>query len=124
MTRPAKHALSAVEHYIALVSFSCTEQNYTKVRPTLVISTETLSKKTGKYFLAMSTSAQHALVYGNILASDLKLAGLPSDSIVRPSKMATFEEPSFVKRIGNLSTKGQGKVSAQLHEFIGVVEKG
>lgn len=45
-------------------------------------------------------------------------------TIVRPSKMATFEEPSFVKRIGTLSTKGQGKVSAQLHEFIGVVEKG
>ena len=60
---------------------------------------------------------------GISLASDLKLAGLPSDSIVRPSKMATFEEPSFVKRIGTLSTKGQGKVSAQLHEFICVVEK-
>ncbi|MDE2260861.1 MAG: hypothetical protein KGK17_11120 [Betaproteobacteria bacterium] len=67
-----------------------------------------MSKKTGKYFLAVITGVKHAPVYGDVLVNDLKLAGLAGDSIVRPSKMATFEEPSFVKRIGTLSTKDRG----------------
>ncbi|SCY29698.1 hypothetical protein [Nitrosospira sp. Nsp13] len=49
-----------------LVPFPYTESNYTKVRPALIISTETLSTKTGKYFLSMITSAQHARSYGDI----------------------------------------------------------
>ncbi len=121
MTRSAKLLYQPWD--IVLVPFPYTEQNYTKVRPTLVISTETLSRKTGKYFIAMITSAKHAPVHGDVLVSDLKLAGLPSDSIVRPSKMATFEEPSFVKRIGTLSTKDREKLSAQLREFLCVEEK-
>ncbi len=106
-----------------LVPFPYTEQNYTKVRPTLIISTEILSRRTGKYFLAMITSAKHAPLHGDVLVSDLNLAGLPSESIVRPSKIATFEELSFVKRIGTLSTKDRGKVSAQLREFFCVEAK-
>ncbi len=106
---------------IVLVPFPYTDQNYTKVRPTLVVSTEILSRKTGKYFLAMITNAKHAPVYGDVQVSDLKLAGLPSDSIVRPSKMATFEEPTFVKRIGTLSTIDREKLSAQLREFLSIV---
>lgn len=120
MTRSAKPRFQPWD--IVLVPFPYTESNFTKVRPALVVSTETLSTKAGKYFLAMITSAQHAQSYGDVLISDMKLAGLPAKSIVRPSKIATFEEASFVRRIGTLSTKDRKNTSAQLRKLI-CVEK-
>ena len=116
MTRSAKPRFQPWD--VVLVPFPYTESNYTKVRPALIVSTDMLSTKTGKYFLAMITSAQHARAYGDVLISDLKLAGLPAESIVRTSKIATFEEASFVRRIGTLPNKDQEKVSDKFHEFI------
>ncbi|OIQ90045.1 PemK-like protein [mine drainage metagenome] len=121
MTRSAKPRFQPWD--VVLVPFPYTERNYTKVRPALIVSTDTLSSKTGKYFLAMITSAQHTRVYGDVLISDLKLAGLPADSIVRPSKIATFEEASFVRRTGTLVVKDRDGVSAQLREILCVGEK-
>lgn len=116
MTRSAKPRFQSWD--VVLVPFPYTESNYTKVRPALIVSTETLSTKTGKYFLAMITSAQHTRVYGDVQISDLKLAGLPADSIVRPSKIATFEEASFVRRIGTLPTKDRKLVTKELGELL------
>jgi hypothetical protein len=59
----------------------------------------------------------------DVLISDLKLAGLPAESIVRPSKIATFEEASFVRRVGTLAVKNRKAVSAQLCEFFCVEER-
>ena len=121
MTRSAKPRFQRWD--VVLVPFPYTERNYTKVRPALVVSTDTLSTKTGKYFLMMITSAQHTRIYGDVLIRDLKLAGLPGESIVRPSKIATFEEASFVRRIGALTVKDRKAVSAQLRELLWVGEK-
>lgn len=116
MTRSAKPRFQPWD--VVLVPFPYTERNYTKVRPALIVSTDTLSTKTGKYFLAMITSAQHTRTYGDVLISDLKLAGLPGESIVRPSKIATFEEASFVRRTGTMAVKDRKTVSAQLRELL------
>ena len=121
MTRSAKPRFQPWD--VVLVPFPYTERNYTKVRPALIVSTDTLSTKTGKYFLVMITSAQHTRVYGDVLISDLKLAGLPADSIIRPSKIATFEEASFVRRVGTLAVKDRESVSTQLRELLCVGEK-
>jgi len=121
MTRSAKPRFQSWD--VVLVPFPYTERNYTKVRPALVVSTDTLSTKTGKYFLTMITSAHHAQTYGDVLISDLKLAGLPGESIVRPSKIATFEEASFVRRIGTMAVKDRKDISAQLRELLCVGEK-
>ena len=120
MTRSAKPRFQSWD--VVLVPFPYTERDYTKVRPALVISTDILSAKTGKYFLAMITSATHVRTYGDVLISDLKLAGLPAESIVRPSKIATFEEASFVRRVGTLAVKDRKSVSAQLRELLCVGE--
>lgn len=116
MTRSAKPRFQPWD--VVLVPFPYTERNYTKVRPALVVSTDILSTKTGKYFLAMITSAQHTQVYGDVLISDLKLAGLPGESLVRPSKIATFEEASFVRRIGTLAAKDKKATAIQLRELL------
>lgn len=116
MTRSVKPRFQPWD--VVLVPFPYTERNYTKVRPALVVSTDTLSTKTGKYFLAMITSAQHARTYGDVLISDLKLAGLPGESIVRPSKLATFEEASFVRRTGTMAVNDRKHVAKQLTELL------
>jgi mRNA interferase MazF len=116
MTRLAQTKFQSWD--VVLVPFPYTESNYTKVRPALIISTEILNTKTGKYFLAMITSAEHARAYGDVTINDLKVAGLPAPSIVRPSKIATFEEASFVRRVGTLPTKDRKLVSAQLRELL------
>lgn len=103
---------------VVLVPFPYTEKVYTKVRPALIVSTDTLSVKTGKYFLAMITSAKHTAIYGDVLVSDLALAGLPVASLVRPSKMTTFEESLFVRSIGTLGHSNRKKVSLHLREFL------
>ena len=108
---------------VVLVPFPYTERNYTKVRPALVVSTDTLSVKTGKYFLTMITSATHARVFGDVLITDLKLAGLPAESIVRPSKIATFEEAAFVRRVGTLAVTDRKAVSARLRQLLCVEEQ-
>lgn len=118
MTRSAKPRFQPWD--VVLVPFPYTERNYTKVRPALVISTDTLSVNTGKYFLAMITSAKHPRIYGDVIINDLKLAGLPAESMVRPSKIATFEEASFVKRTGTLLVKDRKHIAAQLRELLSV----
>jgi hypothetical protein len=47
---------------------------------------------------------------------------LPAESIVRPSKIATFEETSFVRHVGTLAVTNRKAVSAQLRELL-CVEK-
>lgn len=121
MMRSAKPRFQSWD--VVLVPFPYTERNYTKVRPALVISTDALSTKAEKYFLAMITSAQHARIYGDVPINDLKLAGLPAESIVRPSKIATFEEASFVRRVGTLTVKDRKDVTTRLREFCCVGEK-
>lgn len=121
MTRSAKPQFQPWD--VVLVPFPYSDRNFTKVRPALIISTDTLSTKTGKYFLAMITSAKHPRMYGDVIISDLKLAGLPADSMVRPSKIATFEEASFVKRTGTLPVKDRKVISAQLRELFCVGER-
>lgn len=116
MTRSAKPRFQPWD--VVLVPFPYTDNAATKMRPALVVSTDTLSAKTGKYFLAMITSATHTKIYGDVLISDLKLAGLPAPSIVRPSKIATFEEAAFVRRIGTLPTKDGELVAAQLSKIL------
>lgn len=116
MTRSAKPRFQPWD--VVLVPFPYTDSAATKVRPALIVSTDTLSTETGKYFLAMITSATHLKIHGDILISDLKLAGLPAPSIVRPSKIATFEEASFVRRLGTLAVKDRKGVAAQLRELL------
>jgi mRNA interferase MazF len=116
MTRSVKPRFQSWD--VVLVPFPYTESNYTKVRPALIVSTETLHTKTGKYFLAMITSAEHTRAYGDVAITDLKVAGLPAESIVRPSKIATFEEGSFVRRIGTLPTKDREQVATRLGKLL------
>lgn len=120
MTRSAKpHLQPRYRPWdVVVVPFPFSDRQATKVRPAIVISSEVLSQKTGKYLLAMVTSAGNTPHYGDVSISDLQAAGLPGASVVRASQLATVEEGDLYKRTGNLPPADRQKLSAQLAEFM------
>ena len=105
---------------VVVVPFPFTDQRATKVRPAVIVSTDSLSKHNGKCVLAMITSASNAAQYGDVAISDIKTAGLPVASAVRPSKLAVIEESDMHKRIGTLPHTDRVQVAAQLREFLAI----
>jgi mRNA interferase MazF len=53
----------------------------------------------------MVTSASDPAWRDDVLVSDLKSAGLPAPSRIRPAKVATVDAARIVRRIGKLSIK-------------------
>lgn len=103
---------------VVILPFPFTDRNAAKVRPAVVVSSDALHEGADKYFLAMITSAEHASVEGDVLISDLHKAGLPADSRVRPSKLATVERSAFRKRIGTLPKTDRQRVMDSLRWFL------
>jgi mRNA interferase MazF len=88
------------------------------VRPGVIVSAPLLHQKAHLYFVAMITNAQHAAWEGDVTVSNLKGAGLPVASIVRPAKLATFDESAIIRAVGSLPAKDRVKVTESLHAFI------
>ncbi|MBI3140365.1 MAG: type II toxin-antitoxin system PemK/MazF family toxin [Rhodocyclales bacterium] len=103
---------------VVILPFPFTDRDSAKVRPAVIVSSETLHRSTGKYFLVMITSASHAPAQGDVTIDDLKAAGLPAPSLVRPSKLTTVERALFRRRIGVLPAAERAAVLASLRKFI------
>ena len=113
---------SAVNKYrpwdVVIVPFPYSEQQQSVVRPGVIVSTPRLHQKTRMYYVAMITNAQHAAWDGDVEVSNLKGAGLPVPSIVRPAKLATVDESVIVRAIGSLPSKDRVKVLESLTAFL------
>jgi mRNA interferase MazF len=70
------------------------------------------------YYVAMITNAQHAAWVGDVSISNLKGAGLPVPSIVRPAKLATIDESAIIRAVGSLPTKDRAQVLESLKAFL------
>ena len=105
---------------IVVVPFPFTDQKTSKVRPAVVISTDTLRQRNGKYVVAMITSASNAAQYGDVSISELNTAGLPAASVVRASKLALIEDGDVHKRVGTLPNADRGQVAQQLREYLNI----
>lgn len=121
MTPSAKRAMSYYRSWdIVVVPFPFTDQKTSKVRPAVVISTDTLRQRNGKYIVAMITSASNAAQYGDVSISELNAAGLPAASVVRASKLAVIEDGDVHKRVGTLPNADRGQVAQQLREYLNI----
>lgn len=87
---------------VVTVPFPYTDSQTTKKRPALVLSSPTLESDHGLVWLAMITSANNAPWIGDVVITDLLIAGLPNASVVRPAKIATIGANFITKRLGTL----------------------
>jgi mRNA interferase MazF len=86
---------------IVKVPFPYTDRPVRQYRPALVIAAGELEATHGLLWLTMITSAANRGWPGDVPVSDLKIAGLPISSIVRPAKIATIEARD-AERLGAL----------------------
>jgi len=76
---------------IVKVPFPYTDRPVRQRRPALVIAAGELENAHGLLWLAMITSAANRGWPGDVPVSNLRVAGLPAASVVRPAKLATIE---------------------------------
>ena len=105
---------------VVKVPFPYTDRPVRQRRPALGIAAEQLQAAHGLLWLAMITSAANRGWLGDVMVSDLALAGLPAASLVRPAKLATIEARD-AERLGALPPSDRAAIAAYLRERLGGV---
>lgn len=98
---------------IVRVPFPCVERPVRQHRPALVIAGDDGDDPHRLLWLAMITSAANRGWNGDVPISDLRKAGLPIASIVRPAKLATIDA-GIAERLGTLPTEDRATVAVYL----------
>ncbi len=106
---------------IVLVAFPFTDLTTTKVRPALVISSDSFQRSSLDIVLAGITSQiPKKLPITDFLLSeeDQHQAGLPKPSIVRLGKIVTLDKRLIRKKLGHLPEVTLSKLTMELHKVI------
>jgi len=119
MSAPSNRSDAFSTFDVVIVPFPYADRLAEKRRPAIVVSTAEITRKYGLAWLAMVTSADNRTWECDIAVSDLKSAGLPAPSLVRPAKIATVDAARVLRRIGRLSTKDSRALSAGLKALLG-----
>ena len=99
---------------IVRVPFPYIDRPIRQHRPALVVAGDDQGDPHGLLWLAMITSAANQGWRGDVEISDLKAAGLPIASIVRPAKLATIEARD-ADRLGTLPEADRDAVARYLY---------
>ena len=103
---------------IVVVPFPYADRLAEKRRPALVISNRKLAAH-GLIWVAMITSADNESWSSDVAVTDVKRAGLPAPSVVRPAKIACIEPGRIDRRIGRLAKADAKLVGQRLRGFLG-----
>ena len=103
---------------VVVVPFPYADRLAEKRRPALVISNRKLAAH-GLIWVAMITSADNEPWPGDVAIADIKRAGLPAPSVVRPAKIACIEPGRIDRRIGRLDKAAAKAVAQRLRGFLG-----
>ena len=103
---------------VVVVPFSYADRLAEKRRPALVISNRKLAAY-GLLWVAMITSADNEPWSCDVAVADLKRAGLPAPSVVRPAKIACIEPSRIERRAGRLDKATARAVGARIRSFLG-----
>lgn len=98
---------------IVVVPFPYSDRLAEKRRPALVVSQPALAEGLGRVWVAMITSAS-ADQLGDTTISELALAGLPTASTLRASKIATIDANRVIRKAGRLSAADEDRARAAL----------
>ena len=98
------------------VPFPYTDRPVRERRPALVVATSGLQESHGLLWVLMITSAANRGWPGDVAVSDLDVAGLPAESVVRTAKIATIEAKE-AQAIGVLPVADHHSVMQQLRGY-------
>jgi mRNA interferase MazF len=116
--RPTRKPLPTFEPFTTIsVPFPYIERLAGKRRPALVVSTPRLARNHGLIWVLMITSAANPSWPGDIPIDDLKRAGLPKPSVVRPTKITTLET-THAWPIGEVDTEVAARVLTILRSLL------
>ena len=120
LPRPTDAPMATFEVWdIVKVPFPCTDRPVRQRRPALVVAAGELQAAHGLLWLVMITSAKNRAWPGDVEVSDLRPAGLPAPSIVRPAKIATIEAKD-AQQLGALPPADRHAVASYLSGILGV----
>jgi len=106
---------------IVKVPFPYTDRPVRQRRPALVVAAGELETAHGLLWLVMVTSAANRGWPGDVLVSDLAVAGLPIPSIIRPAKIATIEARD-AEPLGKLPPRDRRPVRRYLRELLSGID--
>ena len=104
---------------IVVVPFPYSDRLAEKRRPALVVSAAVLGDELDRLWVAMITTDRGRRLIGDTAITDLTVAGLPAESLVRASKIATIEVDRVLRRAGRLSDQDLAAASAALRTCAG-----
>ena len=102
---------------VIVVPFPYADRLAEKRRPALVISGPHLARFR-LLWVAMITSADNEPWSCDVPIADLKRAGLPAPSVVRPAKIACIEPARVLRRAGRLDPPTARNVAKRLRDFL------
>ena len=105
---------------IVKVPFPYTDRPVRQCRPALVVAADEIEVAHGLLWLVMITSAENRGWVDDVGISDLRAAGLPAPSIVRPAKIATVDARD-AQRLGTLPHADRQAVAAGLRAILRAV---
>jgi mRNA interferase MazF len=105
---------------IVKVPFPYTDRPVGQRRPALVVAAGEIEAAHGLLWLVMITSAENRGWAGDVGISDLRAAGLPAPSIVRPAKIATIDARD-AQRLGTLPHADRQAVASCLRAILDVM---
>ena len=103
---------------VVRVPFPYTDKATRQHRPALVVSDGVIGDGGALLWVAMITSAENRAWDGDCAIDDLKSAGLPAQSVVRPCKIATIEA-RHANRLGKISSSAMLEVAGVMRGFLG-----
>lgn len=103
---------------IVVVPFPYADRLAEKRRPALIVSGPKLAPY-DLVWVAMITSAENEAWPSDVAIDDLKRAGLPAPSVVRPAKIACIEPTRIDRRIGRLDKATARTITQRIKGFLG-----
>jgi mRNA interferase MazF len=104
---------------VVLVPFPYSDRLAEKRRPALIVSNTLLREEFDLVWVVMITSAANPRWTCDVEISNLRVAGLPAPSIIRPAKLATIESARIVRRIGTIDQEIQNRVAEYFRRTLG-----
>jgi|GEM_PF-436085 len=102
---------------IVLISFPFTNMVTTKVRPALIVSSNSFNKTMGEAIFLFITTKEYNTAFDlriNKTHTDFKATGLKTSSTLRVSKLMCLEQGKIKKRLGRASKRILKQVDTKL----------